>query len=235
MINIKENTIELRDIILNKLENMSIINNMVNVTILNTIVEKSIFDEHILSLKKTNNGNIIISDDIGYEKTIFNNMKIYDCISLRINTEFMNILSDFSIELKQSLSDRIFYFFSKVFYNTCISNLISKYSSNKDWILVGNNDKILQILSLFPSFKKTNIENNTNITNIGTININNKNITVYKSESIRNRIYFGNYNDVNLLISKDIKLEQIKTKNTYKLTLYYKYIRSKRLIPYITF
>ncbi len=235
MASVKENIIELKDVIIDKLENMSIVNNMVNVFLLSSKIDKKILNEHTLTFKKTLNGNIIISSDVGCEKTIFNNIKIYDCVSLRINSEFINMLSEFSRELKIGYVDRFYKFISKFSCKKCILRLIFKYSSNKDWVLIGDNNDIYDLISKCKSFEHSFIESDSNIKNIGSVIINGRKIIVYQSSNISNRIYFGKYDDVSIMISKDIKLEQIKNKHIFKLTLYYKYIRSNKLIPYITF
>ena len=56
MTSVKENIIELKDVIIDKLENMSIVNNMVNVFLLSSKIDKKILNEHTLTFKKTLNG-----------------------------------------------------------------------------------------------------------------------------------------------------------------------------------
>ena len=235
MTSVKENIIELKDVIIDKLENMSIVNNMVNVFLLSSKIDKKILNEHTLTFKKTLNGNIIMSNDVGCEKTIFNNIKIYDCVSLRINSEFISMISEFSKELKIGYIDRFYKFISKLFFKRSILKLIFKYSSNKDWILIGDNSDIYSLISKSKSFEYSFIESDSNIKNIGSVIINGRKIIVYQSSNISNRIYFGKYDDVSIMISKDIKLEHVKNKQIFKLTLYYKYIRSNKLIPYIRY
>jgi hypothetical protein len=116
MYGIKENIIELKDVIVDKLENMSIVNNMVKVFILDSTSNKCMLNEHSLTFKKISSGNIIISSDIWCEKTIYNNIKIYDCVSIRINSDFISMISEFSKELKLTLLDKFYKIFSKVYF-----------------------------------------------------------------------------------------------------------------------
>lgn len=230
---IKENIIELKKVVIDRLENISIINNMVNVLLIDTS-NKDFLNEHKITFKSTNKGNVIISDDIGFERTIYNNIKVYDCVSLRINIEFISLISDFSKKVKLCFLDNFKINFFKKLFSKKLLKYVIKYSYNKDWILIKSDSKIYELVTKCEMFEKSNIKNESNIKNIGSLLLNNnKKIHVYTTTHIENGIYFGSFNDIKLLISKDIKLEHIKKVNIFKLTLYYKYIKSKNFISYL--
>lgn len=243
-------TSKIKDDLINKIKNRSIINQLVTTIIVDnnvnnitsfkikkingiTTIIKSVDSKklipHNIIVKETKSGNIIISDEVGCEQTILNNKKIYDCISLRINREFVSLIETFkNLEVTKwkFLNPN---FLERIFLNRNNFDLISKIieiGSTYNWIIV--NKDVLDIIKKSNFYEETDIKSKSFIKNVGYIKFDNITIKIYlNNNQDNNKIFFGAYESISIVINKDIIVNKLDTtENNYSIQIDYLFVEN---------
>jgi hypothetical protein len=185
--------------------------------------------KHQVILKIDKKNLMIISDEITPE-TIKDNVTLLECLSMRINRNFMDIIGDMDkIETKKwSFFNRNF--ISKLFIKRTKNQLIHKileFGSDSNYIIVPSS--VAKIITKSNFFESNGQNCNSLIKNIGNLRIDSLCLGVYMdSQLVENKVYFARYNSVLLVLNKNLEVKEVRSvadKKTITVSVDYEFIQ----------
>lgn len=185
--------------------------------------------KHQVILKMDKDHLMIISDEISSE-TIKGDVTVGECLSMRINRGFMDVIGDTNkIETKKwSFFNRNF--ISKLFIKRTKNQLIHKlleFGSDTNYIIVPTS--VAEIITRSNFFESNGQKCDSLIKNIGNLRIDGLSLNVYVcSELVENRVYFARYNSVLLVLNKNLEVKEVKSvadKKTITVGVDYEFIQ----------
>jgi hypothetical protein len=174
-------------------------------------VEQYKLKKHKLILKKSNHHSIIISDEVNSE-TIQKDGTLCGCFSMRINRGFMNVIDTFSKIEKASWSYFNRNFFSKIFLKRTPSDLVHKiieFGKDSSYIIIP--ETVADVIMKSNFFDTNSRHDDSFIKNIGILKIDGISLNVYLDCELKeNKIYFGKYDSVNIILNKNLNIIENK-------------------------
>lgn len=171
--------------------------------------------KHKLIIKSMGDITMIISDEVN-SQTITGNKLVCECISERLNHDFLDIVKLSKDKEKwsffnQNIIRRLFSKRSK----TDLVNRIFEMGKDSNWVIITK--------SVYMILKKSNFfSDNTNnsdsiIKNVGQLKLDQLSINVYlDSDSEENVIYFGRYDSVSIILNKNLSVKELKSTHNRK-------------------
>lgn len=185
-------------------------------------------------VKTKDKSKIIISNEIK-QKTINYDCLLSECVSYRINREFIE-----SIENYKDL-DKIKYkflnlnFLERFLFKRTKKELIRKIIKTGQkfkWCLVSK--EVFDIIKDSNHFKLSKTESNSYIRKVGNLILDDLNIEFYLSNDIgKNNVYFGNKKSVNLILKNEFDIKKVKSSidsTTISISIEYSIIPSGNIL-----
>jgi len=182
--------------------------------------------KHNLIYKNSGDINLIITDEVNY-KTILSDKKVCDCVSSRINREFLLDVKNFNdIKVKE------WKFFNRNIISRCLFpkdkkkliNKIIEKSVDFDWIIIS--PKILNYLKSTNYFYTQEIKDSSIITNVGILKFDNLKLDVFLDNELeKEKIWFGNYNSVTLILKDKLDVKKLNS-TSFSIGIDYQFIKT---------
>lgn len=179
-----------------------------------------------LIYKNSQEGKLIISDEVSY-KTITSDKEVCDCISGRINREFISEIDNFSDKEVKKWKFFGRSFISKLFIKRNRADLIKKIIEigfNFNWIIVS--PKVLRIIEGSNYFYKLDPAFSSKITNRGYIKLDNLRLEVFLDEDLeKEKIWFGNWRSVSLILKDKLEIKKIG-EQSFSIIINYQFVKT---------
>lgn len=185
-------------------------------------------------VKTKDKSKIIISNEIK-QKTINCDCLLSECVSSRINREFIESIENFNNLEKITYKFLNLNFLERfLFRRTKIDFIrkIIKTGENFKWCLVSK--EAFDIIKDSNYFKLSKSNSNSYIRKVGNLILDDLNIEVYLSDDInKNNVYFGNKKSVNLILKNQFDIKKVKNSidsTTISISIEYDIISSGRIL-----
>lgn len=176
-------------------------------------------------------GKIMISDLVKEDNTILLGKSKCECITKNIGNLFsieFGMFDDIELSKFNLFNQNIF---KKFFNRNTEEKLFAKIidmSKGKSWILLP--EKLINIFENKSEFIKSDLIVRKLIYPIGKIG----DTTVYVNTGENSNIYFGNYDSLTLILSKELKVENIKSMQEHyqdvtRITIEYQFLQNERI------
>jgi hypothetical protein len=178
-----------------------------------------------LIYKNSCEGKLIITDEVSY-KTITSDKEVCECISDRINREFILEIDNFmDQEIKWKFFERNFIY--NLFIKRTKSDLIKKIieiGSNFDWVIVS--PKMLKIIETSNYFYKLDPAFTSTITNRGYLKLDNLRLEVFLDKDLeKQKIWFGNWKSVSLILKDKLEIKKVGNQS-FSIGIDYQFVKT---------